>query len=71
MRLMSQRTFSALALSLCYWFMALLFMGAATSGDCFDAQATCEASFRQTQIVTLSALVGVYLALLYLIVRKR
>ena len=59
-----------LLLTVCYWPIALFFLGLSLMGDCFADRAVCEAGYRSAFRTVLAVEVAIYAALLFAIVRQ-
>ena len=66
-----KRLLGPLVLTVCYWPLALIFLGLSLLGDCFAEKAMCEAGRRSVLTTVLTVELGIYAFLLFSIARRR
>jgi len=66
-----RRLLPPLILTICYWPIALIFLGLSLMGDCFADRAVCEAGQRTALWAVLTVEVVIYAALLFSLIRQR
>lgn len=71
MKQRSKRLLGLLILTVCYWFVALAFIGLSLVGDCFAEAAQCEADRRSVVLTMLTVEIAIYAFLFFSLSRQR